>query len=129
MDKKKYQLAKKRVKAKKEFYEHLITYLIIGGFLLLLNMVTSFGRWWFYWPLLGWSIGLIFHYFGVFGMPGVGHLVDEWEQRAIRKELRRLKQEHLPLEPEEEWEEETLKLEETKIQKQKLKRWNEDDLV
>ena len=73
--------AKKRVKAQKEFYRHLTSYLVMGVFFFLLNAVTSFGNWWFYWPMLGWGIGILFHYFDVFGLPGVGEISKEWEER------------------------------------------------
>ena len=68
----------------------------MGVFFFLLNAVTSFGNWWFYWPMLGWGIGILFHYFDVFGLPGVGEISKEWEEKAILKEMERM-----------EWEEKT----------------------
>ena len=53
-----YEKARKRVKKKKDFYSHLATYLAMGAFFLALNLLTAPGRWWFYWPMLGWGIGL-----------------------------------------------------------------------
>jgi len=44
-----------------EFREHLWAYLIINAALLLINLFSP-GPWWFQWPLLGWGIGLAFHY-------------------------------------------------------------------
>ena len=81
--------AKKKVKAKKEFYQHLMAFVIVNFFLLALNLVTSPFNWWFHFPLLGWGIGLAFHYVDVFGIPGFDILSREWEDRELDKELRR----------------------------------------
>jgi len=43
------------------FYSHLWSYLIVNGALLLINNFTP-GPWWFQWSVLGWGIGLAFHY-------------------------------------------------------------------
>ncbi len=124
MDKKKYQDARKRVKAKKEFYEHLSTYLVMAAFFFFLNFITAPGSWWFYWPMLGWGIAVLFHYIGVFGVPGIGHLDDDWEKRALKKELERMdsgynQEDWLDLED----------LEKKKKEKKPQKRWDEEDLV
>jgi hypothetical protein len=44
-----------------EFREHLWAFIIINTALVLINLLT-YGGWWFQWPLLGWGIGLAFHY-------------------------------------------------------------------
>jgi len=85
--------AKKKVKSKKEFYQHLMAFVIVNFFLFALNMVTSPFTWWFHFPLLGWSVGLAFHYVEVFGVPGFDILSHEWEDRELDKELRRMKDE------------------------------------
>ena len=43
------------------FYSHLWSYLIVNGALLLINNFTP-GPWWFQWSVLGWGIGLAFHF-------------------------------------------------------------------
>jgi hypothetical protein len=83
-------LARKRVKAKKDFYSHLATYLTMAVFFFLLNALTAPGRWWFYWPMLGWGIGLASHYLSVFGLPGNGAGGSEWEVKELAKERERL---------------------------------------
>ena len=80
--------AKKRVKAKKDFYQHLMSYAIVNSFLFALNLITSPGYLWFVFPLMGWGVGLAFHYVGVFGIPGFDILSKEWEDREIERELR-----------------------------------------
>lgn len=47
------------------FYSHLRSYLIVNGALLLINLLTS-GSLWFFWPMIGWGIGLAFHASNVF---------------------------------------------------------------
>ncbi len=131
MDEKKYLQAKKRVKAKKEFFEHLSTYLVMGGFFFLLNAITSFGNWWFFWPMLGWGIGVLFHYLSVYGIPGVGQLDNEWEQKAIQKELERMggnEPKAKPIATEMEQQEE-LDLDSFEPKAIEKKRWKDEDLV
>ena len=89
-DESKYKEARKRVKIKQEFYRHLGTYFVMSLFFFLLNAVTSFGNWWFYWPMLGWGLAVLFHYVDVFGVPGVDPMSAEWEERQIREEMKRL---------------------------------------
>jgi hypothetical protein len=82
-----YKRAKKRVEDVKGFYIHLVTYLIINGGLFLLNFATSRDSWWFYWPLLGWGIGIVFHALSVFVTEGsIGR---HWEERKIRELMER----------------------------------------
>ena len=95
-----YEKARKRVKKKKEFYQHFGSYLVMSAFFFLLNAVTSFGNWWFYWPMLGWGIGIAFHYIDVFGIPGVGEMSKDWEEKAIEEELEKIKREKGPSKPE-----------------------------
>jgi len=47
------------------FYSHLWSYLIVNGALLLINNFTP-GPWWFQWSVLGWGIGLAFHFKAIF---------------------------------------------------------------
>jgi hypothetical protein len=92
MDQRKYKEAKKKVRTKKEFYEHLTVFSVMSVFFFLLNALTAFGSWWFYWPILGWGIGVLFHYFEVFGFPGIPDMSKEWEEQQIREEMKRLEQ-------------------------------------
>ena len=56
-----YEKASKRVAAKLSFYIHLTVYVVVNLLLVAVNLVTSPGHLWFYWPLFGWGIGLFFH--------------------------------------------------------------------
>ena len=84
----KYEKAKKRVEEIKGFYSHLIVYVVVNIGLFFLNLFTSPGFWWFYWPLLGWGIGLFFHAMGVFvfsKFPG-----KQWEERKIKEVMNKM---------------------------------------
>ena len=47
------------------FYSHLWSYLMVNSALLVINNFTP-GPWWFQWSVLGWGIGLAFHYKAVY---------------------------------------------------------------
>ena len=80
-DHKAYEIASKRAAELKKYYGHLGTYLVLGLFFFILNMVTSPYQWWFYWPMLGWGIAIGIHTLKVFGFS------DEWEKRKIQEIL------------------------------------------
>jgi len=77
----KHRRAKKRVEALRGFYIHLGVYVLVNLFLFLLNIITSPDRLWFYWPLLGWGIGVIAQAFSVFGA--------DWEEKKIREIMKK----------------------------------------
>lgn len=120
-----YERARKRVKEKKGFYSHFTTYVIMGVFFFTLNILTSPWDWWFYWPMLGWGIGLASHYFNVFGWPGTGAGTQDWEDREIKKEMDRLEKQQEPFLDIDDH----LELKETETKKEKMKSYREDDLV
>jgi hypothetical protein len=78
-----YESAKKRVEELKSFYSHLFVYLAVNAGLFLLNILTSPRHLWFYWPLIGWGIGLAIHGLSVFGTQRL--LGKDWEERKIRE--------------------------------------------
>jgi hypothetical protein len=80
-----YQRARQRVQAIKGFYIHLMVYILVNAGLWLINLVTSPAAFWFYWPLLGWGIGLAAHAVAVFGV--AGWMGSDWEERQISKIL------------------------------------------
>ena len=112
-----YIAARKRVKKIKGFYGHLAAYVVVGAFFFLMNMLTNPFDLWFYFPMLGWGIGLAFHYIGVFGVPGVGNLDKAWEEKQIEKEVQRMKSAR----GEEDWSTENHEIDELTLK-------NEDDL-
>ena len=50
-----------RRRRKAGFQWHLWSYLFVNAALLLTNKLTP-GPWWFHWSVLGWGIGLAFHF-------------------------------------------------------------------
>ena len=73
----------------KGFYVHLTIYLIVNAFIFGINMITSPKTYWFYWPLLGWGIGLLIHAVSVFLFEGF--LGKDWEERKVKEYVRREK--------------------------------------
>jgi hypothetical protein len=78
-----YRRAKARVETLRDFYIHLAVYIAVNIFLFIINMLTSRDSLWFYWPLLGWGIGLAVHAIYVFGVGG--RLSRDWEERKVRE--------------------------------------------
>nr|WP_240479546.1 2TM domain-containing protein [Pseudoalteromonas rubra] len=76
-----------QVRAIKDFYSHLTTYILVNLILFAINFFTSPGYIWAWWPALGWGIGLFSHWvsaFEVFDLFGA-----KWEKRQIEKRLGR----------------------------------------
>ena len=82
-DEDQYYEAKKRVEMLKGFYGNLVSFIIVNIFLLVINLYTSPNHLWFYWPLLWWGIGVVFHGFKVFGV--FPHFGREWEEKKINE--------------------------------------------
>ncbi|PJB12840.1 MAG: histidine kinase, partial [Flavobacteriales bacterium CG_4_9_14_3_um_filter_40_17] len=80
-----YIRARKRVDDLKEFYGNLISYLLVIPFLIFINLRTIPQFHWFWFPMIGWGIGLSIHALKVF-MPSYG-----WEERKIREFMEREK--------------------------------------
>ena len=66
-----YQWANARVQAIKGFYIHATIFVLVNLGLFVINWVTP-GNWWFYWPLIGWGVGLAIHALVVFVFGGNG---------------------------------------------------------
>ncbi len=82
-DQQRYQRARKRVQDLKGFYTHATVYILVNIGLFVINVLTG-GGWWFYWPLIGWGIGLGIHALAVFGLGG-RFLGQDWEERKTRE--------------------------------------------
>jgi len=80
----KYKEAKEKVEAEKKFYYHLGVYIVMSTFFVVLNLVTSPDALWFYWPMLGWGLGLLLQGVRVFTNAGFSK---EWEDRRIERYL------------------------------------------
>jgi hypothetical protein len=80
------RLATRRADMKLGFRSHLLAYAIINAGLFLINFLTSPGHWWFYWPMIGWGVGLAAHAAVVY-LGGEGA-----RDRLIEAELEKLRQ-------------------------------------
>lgn len=74
-----YFRAQKRVNDIKEFYGNLLSYIFVIPFLIFINYRTYWEFQWFWFPLFGWGLGVVFHGFSVFGYG------QSWEDRKIRE--------------------------------------------
>jgi len=43
------------------FFYHFSSYVIVNVILIAVNLLTTPDKLWFYWPLLGWGIGILAH--------------------------------------------------------------------
>ena len=86
-----YEVAKKRVKDKRDFYGHLIAYLIVNSILILVWALSGGGGNppWFVWCLGPWGIGVVFHFVAVFLFPTSASK----EIQAVKKEVEKIKKE------------------------------------
>ena len=83
-----YELAKKRVKAKRDFYVHLVVYAVVN---IMLVIIWAFpagrGYPWFWWVIGGWGIGVLFNFLDVFVWQRGG------DKKAIEKEAEKIRRE------------------------------------
>jgi hypothetical protein len=79
-----------RVEAMRGFYMHLIIYFLVNTGLAILNIIRTPEKYWFQWAALGWGIGLLSHWWGVFGARIF--FSRAWEERKIRELLEKEKQ-------------------------------------
>lgn len=70
--------AARRLFRDRGFVIHFAAYLAVNALLIVINLVTTPGKYWFYWPLLGWGIGIVGHAFGVL----------RHSRRSLRREQR-----------------------------------------
>jgi hypothetical protein len=82
-----YREARRHVRKLRGFYSHALTYAVVIGGLLAVNLLTSPGRLWVQWAAFGWGIGLAAHGFSVFAFRGA--FGRDWEERKIREYLGR----------------------------------------
>lgn len=77
-----YLRAKERVEKIKGFYGNLASYCVVIPILIIINLTTnSNGFQWFWFPMLGWGLGVLFHAFETFGYG------KSWEEKKIQEIL------------------------------------------
>ena len=81
-DKQLHELARRRV----EFRTHLIVYLIINAALWTIWYFTGSHYPWPVWPMVGWGIGLLFHYLFEYRKSSLFSEEEEFEK--LKKEMK-----------------------------------------
>lgn len=72
-----------RLKEKRDFWTHLLTYVAVNTMLVVIwAMNNDGGNFWPVWPILGWGIGIVIHAWETFRRP-LG-------EEAIRREMEKL---------------------------------------
>lgn len=82
-----YMKALKKVKEIKEFYRHLVVYIIVIPMLIFINLKLTPQFHWFWFSVFGWGVGLLSHAFQVFD----GHKLimgKDWEERKINEYIK-----------------------------------------
>lgn len=82
--------ARRYVTELKAFYGHVAMFAIVMPFLVILNLWTSPDYYWFFWPLLGWMMGLAGHAAFTFDLGSIFGKSD-WEAEAYQKKLERIR--------------------------------------
>lgn len=75
-----YAKAKERVEKLKGFYGNLISYCCVIPILVIINLSTG-GFQWFWFPMMGWGMGVCFHAFDTLGF------AKSWEDKKIQEIL------------------------------------------
>ena len=81
--------AEKRADEKIGFYRHLYSFICVNIMFIVMNLVFSPGKWWFYWITGFWAIGLIGHFLKVFVF--AEKLDDNYRDNMIEKEMEKMK--------------------------------------
>ena len=83
-----YEIAEKRVKAKKDFYKNLGTWAIVNVVLVIVWALTDVtGYMWFLWPLCIWGFFVLVHFVQAFVFK------PRSDKGAIEKEVEKIKRE------------------------------------
>ncbi|WP_166964974.1 histidine kinase [Yeosuana marina] len=78
-----YLRARKHIDELKEFYYSIISYFLVIPFLIFINYKTYWGFQWFWFPMIGWGIGILVNAFKVYVSEGV--FGRDWEERKIKQ--------------------------------------------
>ena len=58
--------ARKRLEAKRDLLNHVVAYVVVNSFLVLMWAFTGAGYFWPMWVIGGWGVGLVFHVWDTF---------------------------------------------------------------
>lgn len=83
-----YRRAAARVEARLAFYRHVVIYVAVNAFLLILNYVRTPDQWWSKWSILGWGFGLVMHGISVYSYRWREGSRERMIQREIERQSR-----------------------------------------
>lgn len=78
-----YETAEAEIRAKEgriSFFVHAAIYVLVNTLLIVINLVFVPEFLWFFFPLIGWGIGLTMHY--LFAVQFVGSHTEDWQARV-----------------------------------------------
>lgn len=81
-----FDKARRRAGARLGFFIHLSVFIAVNLVLLIINFSLTPDHLWFFWPLLGWGIGLLGHAAGLYVFPGMLHRMTEQEMQKIDRD-------------------------------------------
>jgi hypothetical protein len=61
------RLARKRVQAKRDLSSHVVAYVVVNAFLVVVWWLSGQGYFWPVWVMAGWGIGLVLNVWDVYG--------------------------------------------------------------
>ena len=68
---------------KRDFLVHLVVYVLVNAMLIAINFIYSPEAIWFFYPLIGWGIGISIHY-----LSGVRWIQKELEEKEAKAEYK-----------------------------------------
>ncbi|MFP5345904.1 MAG: 2TM domain-containing protein [Actinomycetes bacterium] len=80
------EAAVKRLKARREFQAHLLAYILVNGFLVVIWAMTGAAFFWPIFPILGWGIGLAFNAWNVYSPEPTAKQIETEMERLRRSE-------------------------------------------
>ncbi len=75
--------AVRRLKKRRDFFAHLLIYVLVNTFLVVIWAVTSSGFFWPMFPIVGWGIGVVMNAWDVWRG-------DEFSDEEIAREIHRM---------------------------------------
>ena len=79
-----YAKARRRAKAKYNFFVHAAVYAAVMVLLVLVNVLTLPGTIWFIWPLIGWGFAVALHGVRVYLLADKAVVLDALTERELR---------------------------------------------
>ena len=90
-DEEKIKIATKKAKQTLALLYHFFIYVLFVIIFMIFNYIVTPKYIWWYWPAMGWGIGVFAHYISV-----KGFFSKKIEQKWIEKELKKMKEQDTP---------------------------------